>query len=237
MGALADLLDVQALDITSDQLTHRRAHLPERAELAATEQALVDLARARETLQAERDQLGREQKRYEDEAASVEAKAQHENTTLYSGKVTAAKELQAIQDEIASLHRRQTDLEDHVLELMEQIEPLDTELGAQAAEQQRLDALAISLTAAIAEAESEIDAELETVGDSRAKAAAQIPADLMEEYERLRRAFGGVGVARLVGNRCDGCHLTLPSMEVDRIRHAPPDTPEHCSECDRILVR
>jgi predicted nucleic acid-binding Zn-ribbon protein len=237
MGALTDLLEVQALDITSDQLTHRRAHLPERAELAATEQALVDLTKAREAVQAERDQLGREQKRYEDEAASVEAKAQHENTTLYSGKVTAAKELQAIQDEIASLHRRQTDLEDHVLELMEQIEPLDAQLGAQDAERERLDALAMTLTAAIAEAESEIDAELETVGDSRAKAAAQIPADLMEEYERLRRAFGGIGVARLVGNRCDGCHLTLPSMEVDRIRHAPPDTAEHCSECDRILVR
>jgi predicted nucleic acid-binding Zn-ribbon protein len=237
MGALADLLDVQALDITSDQLTHRRAHLPERAELAATEQALVALDKARETLQTERDQLAREQKRYEDEAASIEAKAAHENTTLYSGKVTAAKELQAIQDEIASLHRRQTDLEDHVLELMEQIEPLDAELAAHAVEQERLDGLAISLTAAIAEAESEIDAELETVADSRAKAAVDIPADLMEEYERLRRAFGGIGVARLVGNRCDGCHLTLPSMEVDRIRHAPPDTPEHCSECDRILVR
>jgi predicted nucleic acid-binding Zn-ribbon protein len=237
MGALADLLDVQALDITSDQLTHRRAHLPERAELTATEQALVALSKARDALQAERDQLGREQKRYEDEAASIEAKAQHENTTLYSGKVTAAKELQAIQDEIASLHRRQTDLEDHVLELMEQIEPLDEQLSAQDAEQARLDALAISLTAKIAEAETEIDAELATVSDARAKAAASIPPDLMEEYERLRRAFGGVGVARLVGNRCDGCHLTLPSMEVDRIRHAPPDTPEHCSECDRILVR
>ncbi|MEY2462312.1 MAG: uncharacterized protein QOH64_450 [Acidimicrobiaceae bacterium] len=237
MGALTDLLEVQALDTTTDQLTHRRAHLPERAELAATEQSLAELSKARTKVEAERDQIAREQKRYEDEAASIEAKAVHENTTLYAGKVTAAKELQAIQDEIASLKRRQTDLEDHVLELMEQIEPLDAELAAHAAEQDRLDALAIALTVTIAEAESTIDAELARVAESRAKAAVQIPSDLMEEYERLRRALGGIGAARLVGNRCEGCHLTLPSMEDDRIRHAPPDTPEHCSECDRILVR
>jgi predicted nucleic acid-binding Zn-ribbon protein len=237
MGALDDLLEVQALDITSDQLTHKRAHLPEREQLTTTERALLDLAKAHEALQAQRDQLGREQKRYEDEAATVVAKAEHENTTLYSGKVTVAKELQAIQDEIAALHRRQTDLEDHVLELMEQIEPLDAELAKQDDERARLDALAIALTATIAEAETQIDAELATVGEARASAAAGIPDDLLAEYERLRRAFGGIGVARLVGNRCDGCHLTLPSMEVDRIRHAPPDTPEHCSECDRILVR
>jgi predicted nucleic acid-binding Zn-ribbon protein len=237
MGALEDLLEVQSLDTSADQLTHRRAHLPERDQLTTTERALLDLAKAHEELQGQRDQLGREQKRYEDEAASVEAKAEHENTTLYSGKVTAAKELQALQDEIAALHRRQTDLEDHVLELMEQIEPVDTALAGQDDERSRLDGLAIALTATIAEAETEIDAELATVVEARAKAAAGIPPELLEEYERLRRAYGGIGVARLIGNRCDGCHLTLPAMEVDRIRHAPPDTPEHCSECDRILVR
>ena len=41
------------------------------------------------------------------------------------GAVKAPKELQALQDEIDALHRRQSTLEDHVLELMEQVEPLD----------------------------------------------------------------------------------------------------------------
>jgi predicted nucleic acid-binding Zn-ribbon protein len=44
-------------------------------------------------------------------------------------------------------------------------------------------------------------------------------------------------VARLVGNHCDGCHLTLPSMELDRIRHAPETEVFTCDQCGRILVR
>jgi predicted nucleic acid-binding Zn-ribbon protein len=45
-----------------------------------------------------------------------------------------------------------------------------------------------------------------------------------------------VAVARLVGNHCDGCHLTLPAMELDRIRHLPEDELVTCEQCGRILV-
>ena len=66
--------------------------------------------------------------------------------------------------------------------------------------------------------------------------AAGLPADLAERYERLRSHLGGVGAARLVGDRCDGCHLTLPSVEVERIHHLSADTFATCPQCDRILV-
>ncbi|MBV8462123.1 MAG: hypothetical protein JO368_02430, partial [Acidimicrobiales bacterium] len=37
--------------------------------------------------------------------------------------------------------------------------------------------------------------------------------------------------------RCDACHLTLPAVDLDRIRHLPPEEVATCPECDRILVR
>jgi predicted nucleic acid-binding Zn-ribbon protein len=64
-----------------------------------------------------------------------------------------------------------------------------------------------------------------------------VPAELLAEYERLRKALGGIGVARLNGNRCEGCHLTLSAMDVDRIRHEPDDVLIHCEECGRLLLR
>ena len=63
-----------------------------------------------------------------------------------------------------------------------------------------------------------------------------LPEELAQRYEGLRSRLGGVGAARLVGDRCDGCHLTLPSVEVERIRQLPPDTFATCPQCDRILV-
>ncbi len=60
--------------------------------------------------------------------------------------------------------------------------------------------------------------------------------DLLARYEQLRSKLGGTGAARLVGGSCSGCHLTLSSMELDRVRKASPDAVITCEQCGRILV-
>jgi predicted nucleic acid-binding Zn-ribbon protein len=105
------------------------------------------------------------------------------------------------------------------------------------AAREALDADAVRLSAAIAEAEAEIESELADVVAKRDAATAGVPADLLHEYESLRSGLGGIGVARLSGNRCDGCHLTLSAVDVDRIRHEADDALVHCTECGRLLVR
>ena len=82
----------------------------------------------------------------------------------------------------------------------------------------------------------DLRAAIEAEEAVRAEVAAGLPAELAERYERLRTHLGGVGAARLVGDRCEGCHLTLPSMELERIHHLPADTFATCPQCDRILV-
>jgi predicted nucleic acid-binding Zn-ribbon protein len=119
---------------------------------------------------------------------------------------------------------------------MEQAEPLDADLATFASERSVLDAQAVDLLGRIAEIESEIEAELAEVVAQRASAVGPVPADLLDEYEKLRAALGGIGVARLNGNRCEGCHLTLSAVDVDRIRHERAGELVHCTECSRILV-
>ena len=70
----------------------------------------------------------------------------------------------------------------------------------------------------------------------RPKTADAVPQQLLGTYERLRARLSGVAVARLIGGRCDGCHLTLPAVELDRIRHESAGTLEYCEQCGRILV-
>ena len=237
MQALEDLLVVQSLDTTADQLRHRREHLPERAELAAAQTQLRALEKRAGDLQAQRDDLSRNEKRLEDEIAMVRDKAAQTDKKLYSGSVTVPRELTALQEEMESLGRRQRQLEDQELELMEQAEPLDADLVTLSAERAALDEKAIGLTARIAEEEVVIDDELARVIGQRAESLAGVPPELLAEYESLRGALGGVGVARLSGNRCEGCHLTLSAVDVDRIRRAPDDEVAHCTECSRLLVR
>lgn len=237
MTVYEDLLAVQELDTTADQIRHRREHLPERAELATLEKELAALDAQVAQVQEARDAIGRTEKRLEDEIATVRGRAEQADRTLYSGTTNSPKELQAIQDEIASLGRRQRELEDEELEAMEQAEPLDATLATLAAQRQVLDGRCVALLATIAEVEAALESDLELVLADRTKAAAPVAPDVLATYDKLRQTHGGIAVARLNGNRCEGCHLTLSAVEIDQIRHLPPDAEARCSECDRLLVR
>jgi predicted nucleic acid-binding Zn-ribbon protein len=86
-------------------------------------------------------------------------------------------------------------------------------------------------------AEAGLDGELARRAREREQTAGSVPVDLQSVYDRLRARLGGVAVARLVGNHCDGCHLTLPAVELDRVRHLPEGELVTCEQCGRILVR
>ncbi len=93
------------------------------------------------------------------------------------------------------------------------------------------------LEAELVVAEAEVDELIEQERNQRATAADGLPDDLMGTYEKLRSKLGGVGAARLAGDSCSGCHLSLPSGELERLRREPPDSLCYCDNCQRILVR
>lgn len=230
------LLAVQEHDTSIDQLSHRRRTLPARAELEAAMAELAKLEQRAGEVDANRHELARAQQRLEDEIAAISDRATQHDKTLYSGTISNPRELQAMQDEIASLRRRISQLEDQELELMEQIEPLDADLARFADERTALDVAATALRAQIAEDEVAIDGQLAAVRAERDSLVAAVEPDLMAEYEQLRPHAGGIAIARLVGGSCGGCHLALSAVEVDRIKKLPPDALVNCEECGRLLA-
>ena len=120
---------------------------------------------------------------------------------------------------------------------MEQIEPLDAQLATLAASRATLDERGSGLRAQIAEEEVAIEAELEQVRRERDALAGTVDAELLAEYDDLRKRSGGIAIARLVGGSCGGCHLSLSAVDVDRIKKLAPDAPAYCEECGRLLAR
>lgn len=231
------LLDVQELDTAADVLRHRRDHLPERAELDSRQAALAALEAESAPLRERRHEVARAQQALEDEIALLAEKTDAVNATMYGSSVSNPRELQALQGELDSLARRRTTLEDRMLEQMVEAEPLDAELAAVAQRRESLDEGAIAATAALAEIETAIDAELADIDSRRAPLVAELDPELMARYERLRSRFKGVGVARFEGGKCNGCHLTLPAAEAEQVRREARDNGvATCPECDRLLV-
>ena len=234
---LEALLRVQDLDTTLAQLTHRRTALPERADLRSATDRLALLRHRAAELEAEQQALVERQREIERQVGAVVARRRSIEDRMYAARGPEVRDLQAMGEEVAHLDRRRTELEDQELELMEQQEPLEEELAGLRQDRDALQAATISLTAALHAAEAVIDAEVATMSASRAIEAEALPEALRTRYETLRTKLGGVGAARLVGNRCSGCHLELPSVEVDRVRHLPPGTVATCDQCGRLLVR
>ncbi len=237
MTSLEQLLVVQEHDSEAEGLRHRRAILPEREVLARSEAEVAALEPQLADARGRRDEVVREVKRLDDESSAVTARIKEVEKTMYSGTISSPRELQAMSADVESLTRHNSTLDDRELELMERQEALDAEVGGFEARVAELRAVADSARGALVEKESVIDAELAKELEARGVAAGAIPADLLATYERIRQSNHGAGVARLVGNTCQGCRLTIPATEVDRIHRQGEDgTVHNCDNCGAILV-
>ncbi len=233
----APLLELQQLDIRLTQIQHKLDHLPARSSLRGAEAKATDHRDIVSTVELERHQVAAEQKRLEDELSILEAKITQEDAKLYSGTIQSAKELQGINDELASLRHRQSDYEDNILAILDQLEPLDARLVDLAQLGDALDREVAAATIALAEAEAEAVADLQKTTIDRVTASADISDDQLALYDKLRTNVSGNAVALLSGGSCTGCHLGLPSAEVARLRKLAPDEPAFCEECGALLVR
>ncbi|MCW2681526.1 MAG: hypothetical protein JWM62_2927 [Frankiales bacterium] len=231
------LLDLQALDSGLARLEHKRKTLPEISEIVRLD-GLVDALRDGVVrAETEVSDLAREQAKFEREIEQVRTRRDRDEGRLASGAITVAKQLQDLEHEVASLKRRQADLEDSELEVMERAEAAqatldeltgrrEEHLSARAEAEQRRDAALV-----------EIEAELQRTAAERAELAATMPADLLALYDRIRAAEGGVGAGEISRGRCGGCRLDLMNNEKSEIRAAAPDEVLRHEECGRIMVR
>jgi predicted nucleic acid-binding Zn-ribbon protein len=231
------LLDLADLDAELGRLEHRRRGLPEHAELSQLEQRDRELHDEIAGLEATEGDLKREQSKAEADVEQVRSRIARDQSRLDAGQVSSPKELENLQSEIESLHRRQGDLEDVELEVMERREAVQARLAAAGEERKAAGADITSVTARRDEILAELAEQTAKASDRRAAVAAEEPAELIDLYEKLRAQHGGVGAAALRRGQCQGCHLSMNTVDLNAIRAAAPDEVLRCEECRRILVR
>lgn len=229
------LLDLQAVDTALAQLAHRRRTLPELAALTVAAQAAADADTDLVDARTAVADIELEQQRLEKDVETVRARATRDESRLQAGGLPS-RELEQLQHEIATLARRQSTLEDELLEVMERAETAEATLiaaeaahGAALAEkgrlEQRRDAAFAEIDAATAEREPQ-----------RAALVAELPAELIVMYDRAR-AHGGAGAALLRQRRCEACRIELSGSELASVRAAAPEAVVRCDNCRAVLIR
>ena len=228
---------MQALDARADLLRHQRASLPELAEIASLQAGRTELDNRARDARIAVDDLTLEQEKVDADVEAVKTRRIRDRDRMDQGLVTNPKDLERMQHELESLERRIASLEDEELEVMARLEDAQRDLDGLVVQVAEADQRLGELAAARDERLAAIDAELTTVLAERAPAVADVPADLLALYDRLREQKGGVGAAELRQRRCTGCQLGIDNAELAVIKAAPADDVIRCEECQRILVR
>jgi predicted nucleic acid-binding Zn-ribbon protein len=230
------LLDLAEVDAELARVAHRRRTLPE---LAEVEQAERDLQSGRDEVVTTETTLGdldRDVRRLESEIDQVRAREERDRGLLDSGKISSGKQLEDLQHELATLKRRQSTLEDELLELMEQREAtgadLDRSRAALTETEQRLAEAARRRDEELTDLDT---IEARRVGE-RSGLVPELPQELLALYERIRE-HRGTGAALLRQRRCGACRLELDRTAIAQLRDAPPESVQRCEECGVVLVR
>jgi predicted nucleic acid-binding Zn-ribbon protein len=229
------LLEVAELDAELARIAHRSTHLPERADY---ERIQSDHASAGDRLASVRitlEDLESQVRRFESEIDAVRQREDRDRSMLDSG-VTNAKQLSDLQHELETLQRRQSSLEDTLLEVMEQREELESRRNTESA---ATDELAEALTGAqqvLDSALAEIESSRRQHSARRDELTASLDSELVALYER-QRAAGGPGAGPLRGRQCGACRIEIDRGELARISAAAAEDVLRCPECDAILLR
>lgn len=229
------LLEVSELDGELSRIAHRIAHLPEQQGYERIQADHTSVSDRLAAMQLALEDLDTQVNRFESEIDAVRQREDRDRSLLDSG-ATSAKQVSDLQHELETLQRRQSSLEDSLLEVMERREELQGQHAAEAA-------ISDQLQAELAIARQALDGalgDLETVrrqrSDRRAELAAALDSELLALYER-QRASSGVGAGRLQGHQCGACRIEIDRGELARISAAADDEVLRCPECSAILLR
>lgn len=230
--SLADLLDLQELDLQIDHLLEKRQSLPELEAYRQTHTELEELKSELEQAEAALKELELALDKASGELELLETKLNEHETRLYAGGMSA-RETEHMRLEVQSLRGQKGTMEEKVLRIMEEVDPareVVQELKARGAE---MEAEKSRLEASIREQWRTIDAELARKEERKKAAVEPISEDLLELYENLRRIKEGVAVAAFDHGVCGGCHMALsPAEQEEAFSTEIP----RCVHCRRILV-
>ena len=230
MVGIRQLYDLQQLDLevasTEQSLTEVRARLADDSALVKARDRIAELEEGLAELEPARQQRERSIEQVKERLAALDSR-------LYGGVITSPRELAAAEDERSFLQSQHTDEEDGLLELMVEIDEAQSVRDSTTEELGRLEAAVETERPGLVTEETGLVAKLEGLRRERDEAVPQFSAHSLTVYERLRQVRNGYAVAMVARGMCQGCRITLPSAELQRVRSSQELV--QCNSCQRIL--
>ena len=230
------LMELQRIDSAIMAANNRLKNLPEHEQIKAIQTRLAAGAAELAVAEAELADVAIDLRRSEVDVEQVSDRMKKDEARLAAG-TGSPKDLETLQHELVTLAKRKAELEDGELEIMMRHDAAKEKVATLKSDEEGLVKLELELNIRIENAQTEIAQEIALRQSERTLVLPKIGSELLELYTKIAAKEGGVGAALLVGNKCDGCHLAINAIEVERIKTLASDEVLRCEECRRILVR
>lgn len=226
---LKKLIRLQEVDAEIARLRARTEAFPAKSraldEMLASALAGVDAAKVRiKESQARR-------KEHETRVADLEAKISKYRDQMMA--VRTNEEYKAMTHEIEFSERKIRAEEDQILAIMENAEVLEAELQKAESVLSRDKGTVAEERAALEQLNAQDLRTLAAYEDERRALAESVSGDVIVQYERVRKARGGVALAAAASEQCVVCHVKIRPQRFQDVRRNDSIIP--CDSCGRIL--
>lgn len=224
------LFQLQKIDSGIDALKKRRSEIASIIK-NNTERVIID-----GEIQKVKNKISEHQTQYDqldEKIKAIKIKILHSEDSLYNGSIKNPKELQDIQSEIQSLKKQCSILEDEQLEEMVVMDELQEGENSLLKRLTDFDNRFNEIKDVLLTEDQTILLELTNKDQEKIASTKQISAQLLEEYESLRKTRNGVAVSSIEENCCLSCGATLTPAECQNAKS--PSKVTYCPSCGRIL--
>jgi len=229
----ADLLSLATLDAEINRSKAGIGALVTEAAFSALRSEQRDFAAALISSRNELDTVELEISRAETDLHLVEQRIKRDEERL--NQTQSSKDAQGIQSELVTLAKRKSDLEDFELEVLERKDAAATAFKVVLEQKTELETRLAKLESENEAAIMKLRSGLDLTVQARAKQAINIPAELLELFEK--KAARGIPVGKLNGRECGACRITLGATAYNEISGLARDEIATCPDCQAILVR
>jgi predicted nucleic acid-binding Zn-ribbon protein len=220
------------LQHTDDEIRAAKDRLSEVIRLQSENQDLLAARKRSKVTANELNQRRAQQTDLNLELNSLEDKANRSEQRLYSGTVKNPKELSDLQHEIESLGRRQSALEEELLEVMIGVEEAEAEEQEASESLQQIEAKWSQTQQELQQEQSDLVQRIKDLTRQREGQLSMITPESLAAYKGALRRVGTTAVVALKNNRCRGCQVTVPA---NLVKAADEGKLVFCDSCSRIL--
>lgn len=229
---LPELIRLQQLLVEATKLDTRIRQLQTGESAEAIRVVLLEQSAKASQMLADHEEVERDVRRAEADLELVENRISKDKQRLAVS--SDSKVITGIQHELESLAKRQGELEEAQLILMESIDQSNLEQEAIQLERKRLQAELSAATESAALDIANLSTELSTVNGEMAEIRKAVSAELVELFDKIR--VRGTAVGKLKDSTCGACNMNLTSTAVGQLSAVPNDELARCPECSAILV-